>query len=134
MEDSERDEQGASPLNDLERLLLDSRAGRATVEGLLRALVAADLYVPSATEIKEDGSGFAPLLFDNLNGNPLAAVFTDPERAKAHASRAKYLLQINGRELFRRLPAGYGIVINPGHRLGMEIQPYGVEAIVRDFT
>jgi hypothetical protein len=90
--------------------------------------------VTSATEIREDGTGFAPLLFNNANGDPMAAVFTDPERAKAHASRAKYLLQINGRELFRRLPAGYGVVINPGQAVGMEIQSYGVEAIVRDFT
>lgn len=134
MEDSKPDERGERPLNDLERLLLDSRAGRAPVENLLRALVAADLYVSSATEIREDGTGFAPLLFNNQTGDPLAAVFTDPERARAHADRAKYLLQINGRELLRRLPAGHGIVINPGHAVGMEIHPYGVEAIVRDFT
>lgn len=134
MEDDKRDDRGERPANDLERLILDSRAGRAPVENLLRALVAADLYVSSATEIKDDGSGFTPLLFDNQAGNLLTAVFTDPSRATAHAGRAKYLLRLKGRDLFRRLPAGYGLVINPGHPVGMEIQPFGVEAIVRDFA
>ncbi len=135
MEDANRDDASERPLNGLEQLLLDARAGRVPIGDLLRAFVTADLYVPSTTEVREDGSGFAPLVFDSAEtGAPLTAVFTEPSRATAHAERAKYLLQVNGRELFRRLPPGYGVVINPGHNVGMEIQPYGVEAIVRDFT
>ncbi|HEX5709179.1 MAG TPA: SseB family protein [Pyrinomonadaceae bacterium] len=135
MEDTTRNDDGARPLNDVEKLLLDARDGRAPLADMLGALVSADLYVPSTGEVMQDGSGFTPLLFDSAEtGATLTAVFTDPARAAAQAGRAKYLLQVNGRELLRRLPPGYGIVINPGHDVGMEIQPYGVEAIVRDFT
>lgn len=35
---------------------------------------------------------------------------------------------------FKRVPGGYGVVINPGTPLGFEISPSGVGEILKDFA
>lgn len=119
------------PQNSLERRLSSAKAGKIPVDEFLRQVLSSELFITSTREIKEDGSGFAPLLYDR-NGVPMTAVFTSFSRAASKAEIAKYVLQINGRELFDRLPSGYGIVLNPGFTIGMEILPHGVKEIVWD--
>lgn len=120
------------PVNEAERLLLDAKAGTVPVEEFLRKLATATLFVSSTREVKEDGNGFMPLLFER-DGVPLAAVFTAASRATLHSDKARYGLSMNGLEIFRRMPAGYGVVINPGYSATSEITPDGIKNIIRDF-
>jgi len=46
------------------------------------------------------------------------AVFTASSRALLHRTRAEYLLEMDGDAFLRRLPPGYGVVVN----LGFEAQ------------
>ncbi|MBA3440007.1 MAG: SseB family protein [Pyrinomonadaceae bacterium] len=101
------------------------------LKDFLRELIDGDLYILSASDVNKDSSGFKPLIFDR-QGVPMAAVFTIPERASMYAEVAPYMIQMNGRKMFDWMPPGYGIVINPGHQLGMEILPHGVKEIIRD--
>lgn len=121
------------PLNALERELLDAQAGKIPLEDFLCKLIGGDLYILSVSEVNKDSSGFRPLLFDR-QGVPMAAVFTIPDRASMYANVAPYIIQMNGRKMFDWIAPGYGIVINPGHQIGLEILPHGVKEIVRDLS
>ena len=122
-----------APQNALENALLAVRDGRAPIEYCLRQLLASELFMLSTAEVGPDGAGFMPLLFDR-DGVPLAAVYTTIERARAHQDMARMALRMRGGEIFARTPAGYGIVVNPGHQIGLEIPPAGVKEIVRDLS
>lgn len=119
--------------NEVERLLIEVREWRIPLVQFVRALTAHNLFILSTTEVKEDGTGLLPLLFDR-NDVPLAAVFTSPQRATMHAESAPFLLQMNGLELLSRIPQGYGLVINRGHPVELELMPQGIENIIRDVS
>ena len=122
-----------TPVGALEEALDEARAGKKPVPDFLRLLVASDLAVPSGGEVKPDGEGFQPLLF-NVKGGQMVACFTRRERIGVFAETAPYALMLNGGEFLRRVPKGYGLVINPGQRLGFEVSPQGLPKIVADFT
>lgn len=115
------------PANETETVIADTRAGTRPVGALLPALAGATLYVSSRAEVQADGSGFEPLLLGEA-GKPLVAAFTTPERATLHRDRADYLLGMPGDAFFRRLPPGYGVVVNPGFAAQLVVD---AEAIAR---
>lgn len=115
----------------LEQMILDTKAGRVKLEAFFHYLLGSELFVTSQTEIQKDGSGFAPLLYDR-DGVPMTAVFTSFARASSKYEIAKYALQIKGQDIFTRIPSGYGIVVNPGFQIGMEILPHGVKQIIQE--
>ena len=115
------------PANETETVIADTRAGTRPVGALLPALAEATLYVPSRAEVQADGSGFAPLLLGEA-GQPLVAAFTAPDRALLHRDHAEYLLGMPGDAFFRRLPPGYGVVVNPGFAAQLVVD---AEAIAR---
>ena len=53
----------------------------------------------------------------------LVAVFSAPDRPALHREAASYVLQMNGRELFLRMPPDYGIILNPGFIVQLVITP-----------
>lgn len=122
-----------SPLNDFEIKLTKAQRGEVSVSELLKSLIAADLALPSASAVQEDWAGFEPLLF-NKNNVSMLACFSAKERLADYSNITPYCLAIKGKELLRRLPAGYGLVINPGHRVGFDISPEGIAKIVADFA
>lgn len=123
--------ESAQPQNELERVLLRAKERTIPLDSFLSLLLASDLFIPSRSEVQADSSGFVPLIFDR-HGIPMTAVFTVAARVLIYQHEAKYFLKMNGRELLARMPPDYGIVVNPGHQLGLEILPHGVKQIVRD--
>ncbi|MCE9546731.1 MAG: SseB family protein [Planctomycetia bacterium] len=119
------------PLNPLEHALVAAKSGRMRLHDFLSILLTHDIVILSATEVQADGTGFQPLLF-NTESQVLIAVMTDLERAKKHQDVAEYCLTMNGEQAFGWLPSQYGVVINPGFSVGLEIPAEGVKAIVRD--
>lgn len=102
------------PENELEFAILDTKKGGRSISELLDALTTSILYASSKAEVMEDGSGFDPLLVGESTA-PLVAVFSSLSRPTIHRHKAEYVLQINGMELFQRVPTGYGIALNPGY-------------------
>lgn len=119
------------PLNDFERALEQAQGGRLEVHELIRVLVSSDLAVPSAEEVMADGSDFSPLLF-NKNGVQMLACFSDKSRIGEFADMTPYCLMMKGRELLRRMPPGYGLVINPGLTVGFDMTSDGIARFISE--
>ena len=114
-----------TPQNDLELVIVEAKQGRKSIECLLLEMASADLYISSKSEVLEDGTGFEPLLLE-AQGNPLVAAFSSLERPGLHSAVAKFVLQMNGREFFLRLPPKYGVIINPGYVTQLIVPPTAV--------
>jgi hypothetical protein len=93
----------------------------------------AELAIPSAADVLEDGSGFQPLLFKK-EAVQMLACFTDRSRIGEYAEIAPYCLTMKGRELLERIPQGFGVVVNPGWSVGFDISPEGIERVLRDLA
>lgn len=120
-----------TPFNPLETAILDAKAQRITTAQMLRALLGADLTVPSGGEVAADGSGFRPILFDKA-GTPMIACFTAPERIEGINDLAPYALTTPAHAFLRQVPADHGVVINPGQEIGFEIEADGLQRLLRD--
>jgi len=116
---------------DIEHQILKAQAGALSGDALLRRMADADLYIPSTGEVQTDGSGFKPVLVDQ-DGLPFVVVFTAISRQPK--DMAGYMMQMNGRQFFLRLPAGYGVMINPGYDAQMLVPPHGMAAFKEDLA
>lgn len=95
-----------SPTNGLEFELVQLMSGRRTINEFLNSLMDADVHVLSATEVRQDGTGLRPLLFDRDLGT-LLAVFTSRDRVAAFSHRFPYCLMLTGRQFFGWIPHGW---------------------------
>lgn len=120
------------PENDLEILLVKVQQGKIDFVDFFKFFMSAEIFVPSASEVMPDGSGMSPLLFEK-NGDQILGVFSSLSRVSLFKGQADYCLSMKGRELIARLPAGYGIVVNPGFDKGFDVPPSGIKKILRDF-
>lgn len=121
------------PLNEFEHVLLAAQQGRASVPQMLRAFAAAQIAVPSASEVRLDGSGLEPIAL-NPGDAARIACFSDPGRIASFAEIAAYALQMKGIDLLRWLPPEFGLIVNPGHEVGFELPAQGVANALRDFA
>jgi hypothetical protein len=121
------------PKNDFEIKLRDAQQGISSMPDLLKSLLVAEVVVPSAAEVMGDGSGFQPLLFPKGETQMLAC-FSSKERIGDFATMAPYYLAMPGKDMLQRLPPHYGLVLNPGQKIGFDISPEGVAKIIREFT
>jgi len=119
------------PESDIERRILDVQAQTYSADALMREMANHDLYMPSKSEVREDGSGFVPVLVDQ-GGMLLVAVFTALSRQPR--GLAEYVLKANGGAFFRRLPSGYGVIFNPGYDAQLLLPPKGVAMLKRDLN
>lgn len=119
------------PLNDFESSLLVASENGLSIEMFVRGLLISDLALPCAKEVQSDGSGFEPILF-NKHGTNMISAFSDKTRISQLAHIAQYCLVMNGLEALRRIPSGYGLVINPGLDVGFELSPEGIAQIIKD--
>jgi hypothetical protein len=110
------------PANDLEVAIVETKRGNKPFEALLMNLAESLLFISSKTEVQDGGSGFEPLLLEE-SGKPLVAAFSSLERPGLHSEVASYILEINGRELFLRLPSKYGVIVNPGYVTQLIVAP-----------
>jgi hypothetical protein len=117
------------PCNEIERRIGGARDGKLSGDTLMRAIAAADLFIPSAGEVAPDGTGYRPILMEQ-DDISLVAVFT--AAARMDKSMAPVLMRMNGRQFFLRLPAGHGVIVNPGFDAQIILPPQGVTALQED--
>ena len=65
-------------------------------------------------------------------GTPYVAVFTSLPRLQSMAGQVPYYLEMVASAMLPRLPQGYGLAINVGHLLGLEIASPGIRSILED--
>lgn len=117
----------------VETLLQGAIDGKLPIRAFMQAFVASEVVLLTGSLVTPDGSGFDPLLFDK-QGVLHVAVFTDPARVGFHAQQAPHQVRWLMLDVLRRVPGGYGVVINPGLPLGFEISPSGIGQILADFA
>lgn len=118
-----------TPLNDLESTLIQVRGGKVSMRDLMKVLVTSDVVLPSGAEVFADGSGLEPLLFSKEKVQ-MVTCFTDKSRIGEYVKVTPFCLVMKGESFLRGIPAGYGVVINPGQEFGFDISPDGVRKIL----
>jgi len=116
---------------DIEHQILKAQNGALSGDALLRQMADADLFIPSTGDVQTDGSGFQPVLIDQ-DGSSFVVVFTALSRAPK--DMADCLMQMKGGHFFRRLPAGYGVMVNPGYAAQILVPPHGMAALKQDLA
>lgn len=119
------------PGNPLEDILVRGKAGEIPPEDCVCAMLDDWLYVPSITEVQDDGSKFAPILLRKGNGDQFITAFSSLSRAGTVSDRAKFCLRIRGRELVRRIPSGFGLLVNPGYAVRLDLTAAGLHHLRR---
>jgi len=120
------------PQTPVETLLQSAMDGKLPIRMFMQAFVASEVVLLTGSLVTPDGSGFDPLLFDK-QGVLHVAVFTDRARVGFHDQQAPHMLGWLMLDVLRRVPGGYGVVVNPGAALGFEISPSGVRELLEDF-
>jgi len=123
----------AAPQTAIETLLKTAMDGQLPIGLFMKAFVASEVVLLTGSLVTPDGSGFDPLLFDK-QGILHVSVFTDMSRVGFHSQQAPHTLRMLMLDVLKRVPGGYGVVINPGTSLGFEISPSGVGEILKDFA
>lgn len=112
-------------VNDLERAMIDAQAGLMTPTAFQDVFLSAPLYLPSASAIQSDWSGFLPVVYKR-EGAEIIAVFSEAERSRRVAHTAPYVLQIDAADFISRLMPDLGVVVNPGFSVCLELPPPAV--------
>ena len=120
------------PINDVETSLVAAMNSRMPMAEFMKIFLASTVELPSANEVHVDGAGLSPIIFDK-EGVGMLALFTHKDRIASFAERAPYCVSIKAIDVLRRLPPGYGVVVNPGVKFGFDISSDGVREILRDF-
>lgn len=122
------------PLNALEDALVEAQQGRLDAQGFLDTLMRARVFVlidkdPHAQDWDNTAT---PLVLPNEGGLPVMAVFTAAERAEIWPARIPQFphgLPTDFQTLVRGIAKEVGVVINPGHAVGMELSADRVAAL-----
>lgn len=122
-----------TPQTPIEILLQSAMDGKTPIGAFMKAFVASDVVLLTGSLVTPDGSGFDPLLFDK-QGTLHVAVFTHMERVGFHSQQAPHTIRMQMLEVLKRVPGGYGVVVNPGTSLGLELSPAGIGEILKDFA
>jgi len=122
-----------APQTPIEALLQSAMDGKTPIGAFMKAFVASDVVLLTGSLVTPDGSGFDPLLFDK-QGTLHVAVFTHMERVGFHSQQAPHTIRMQMLEVLKRVPGGYGVVVNPGTSLGLELSAAGIGEILKDFA
>lgn len=112
--------------DELERMIARAMSGERL--DVIEAMLRTQLVVPSGGDVGPGFEGFVPVLYDR-DGVPMLAVFTSLDLAKRVTHLARFAVTMSGRDVIVRMPEGHGVVLNPGHDVGLEILPHAVETI-----
>ncbi len=120
---------GTRPTNALEEALSAFLKGNASLDAFLSTLLRSRVFVLIKGSGETVPDRIEPLTLVGANGGPAVCVFTSPERSKPIQRRAGDYsagLEIEFRAFLEAIPAGAGMMINPGTFFSTEATPEGV--------
>ncbi len=125
-----------TPHNDLERQLIAAQDGRIGPEELIDTLMRSEVFMPVYEKHQIGGlqvsSQAKPLILSSDDGEELLVLFTSPERAKAFVADYPGYgggLVTEFTWVLEKLGVGYGISLNPGLEIGMELEAHAVQQL-----
>jgi hypothetical protein len=121
----------AEPRNELERQLLAAQEDRISSDDLLRILMDSQVFLPVQDEKApvlniQRSTRAQPLVLAAEDETPILVLFSSPERAKP------FIKDFPGFEggilepfkwVLENMGSGYGIALNPGSELGLDMEP-----------
>ncbi|PQO44086.1 SseB family protein [Blastopirellula marina] len=122
-----------APANPLESALVESAAGRLEQRDFFEVFVQAEVYQIAEDAPQEADVPIFPIALQDPEHGRVIAVFSDPSRATPYETKAPHVLALTGSQVFEQIPAGHGIVLNPGSQFSLTIPGYGVLNLRRDF-
>ncbi|MGW9405227.1 SseB family protein [Arthrobacter sp. NPDC055585] len=129
--------QPGSPVPDteLEQAIVDGQAGTISNRDVITAIWNSELLSVGRLTVEDDPASFQALVLKSPEGAaPVAATFTDAKRIPPRIrDTAPIMVKASGEATLRSIAPGYGLAINPGNALGLELGPEGVEAVVAAF-
>lgn len=122
-----------TPENELEILLARAVNKEIPFTQFIERILELEFFIPSATQITNEGSGLSPLLFDK-NGTQMFSVFTALSKVSMYQDKMPFCLSMKVGELLKRIPKGSGLVVNPGFSVGFDLPPEGVQRIIEELV
>jgi hypothetical protein len=124
------------PRNDIEAKLLAAQEGELDAEEFMRELLGAQLFLPVRDDTHignfQRSTRAQPLALDGGDGSRVLVLFTSPERAKeflkGHPGYGGGILT-DLPWLFEHMGVGFGIALNPGWGVGLDLAPQEVEQL-----
>lgn len=124
--------------NDLERQLYAAQVGDTPSEVFMKQLVDAQIFMPvqddSAVGGIQRSTKAHPLVVQDPDGLSSLVLFTSPERAKPfleHYPDFRGGLLTDFKWVLEKMDSGFGIVINPGDDLGIDLEPELVQLLAQ---
>lgn len=124
------------PRNDVEKQLLAAQAGEISGEAFMAELLQAQLFMPVRDEYGisnfQASDKAIPLTVEDEEGTQVLVLFTSPERAKVFVGdypgyEGGLLAEFTW--ILERVGSGYGIVLNPGWPVGLDMAPDMVDQL-----
>ena len=119
------------PRNELEKQLLAAQEDRISSDDLLKILMDSQVFMPVQDEKAQ------PLVLAAEDDTPVLVLFSSPERAKP------FIKDFPGFEggilepftwVLENMGSGYGIALNPGSELGVDMEPETVADLAGSLT
>lgn len=118
-----------TPQNDLERQLIAAQEGQVPPESFIETLVGSEVFMPIYEKHQIGGlqtqQAAQPLKLQGAAGEEVLVLFTSPERAKAFLRDYPGYgggLVVDFTWILEKLGIGYGVGLNPGLRVGIDLE------------
>lgn len=123
------DPEGAAAL---EEAIVAGKEGRISSQELVARICESELLSVGRLLDEQDPASFQALVLKAPEGeSAVAATFTTAERVPQQIrDQAPVMVKAGGEATLRSIAQGYGLAINPGSNMGLELGPEGVAAIV----
>ncbi len=115
--------------NELEKQLYAAQTGQTPSEVFMQELLASQVFMPVKDDTTVGGiqrsNRAQPLVVQDDTGLAVLVLFTSPERAKpflAHYPDFKGGILAEFTWVLEKMEPGFGIVINPGDALGIDLE------------
>ncbi len=122
--------------NELEKKLIQAQNGEIDGETFLKEMLEMQVFMPIKDKHGiagfQDSKQATPLSFKDDDGTEMVILFTSPERAKVfvkdYPGYDGGLLE-DFKWVIERIGGGYGVILNPGYEVGLELEANMLEAL-----
>ncbi|MCQ1948999.1 MULTISPECIES: SseB family protein [Arthrobacter] len=119
----------------LEEAITAGREGRITNREVMSVIWTSELLSVGRLTKEDDPSTFQAVVLKAPDADySVAATFTSPDRIPAQLREAApVVVRASGEATIRSIAPGYGMSVNPGHEVGLEIGPDVVASLVEAY-
>ena len=124
--------------NELEKNLLAAQAGEMSGGEFMKAFMTTEVFMPIEDQVTDGGIQTSDkaksLVLKTEDGLSVLILFTSPERSKEFlADYPEYQggLLAEFKWIVEKMGSGYGVSLNPGQEVGMDMEPDMVEQMIQ---